>query len=162
MHFREPGHGKLDSCCTQSSRKRSFKRFPEPRLCSRGNSLHKHKKKRISCISCEMMIPADTWVLIGLHLKPRYLSRLLRTCKRVNVLVDNNNNWTRVAAHRIWRTCESIEIEDVPSCGDVLPRIDSEHNLLHTIGLDRGYFWTMELSFDVWTTSSSITQHTTS
>jgi hypothetical protein len=91
------------------------------------------------------MIPADTWVLIGLHLKPRYLSRLLRTCKRVKMLVDNNNYWTRVAAHRIWRTCESMEIEDVASNDDVLPRI--EHNLLHMIGLDHGYFWTMELFF---------------
>ena len=91
------------------------------------------------------MLPPDAWVLIGLHLKPRYLAKLLRTSKSVQRLVDNHQYWTRVAAHQVWRSFEGMEIDDSPSAVDVLPPI--EHNLMHMLGLDRGYYWTMELFF---------------
>ncbi len=91
------------------------------------------------------MLPPDAWVLIGMHLRPRYLAKLLQTSKNVQRLVDTNQYWTRVAAHQVWRTFEGMEIDDSPAAEDVLPRI--EHNLMHMLGLEYGYFWTMELFF---------------
>ena len=91
------------------------------------------------------MLPPDAWVLIGLHLKPRYLAKLLRTSKSVQRLVDNHQYWTRVAAHQVWRSFEGMEIDDSQSPEDVLPRI--EHNLMHMLGLEHSYLWTMELFF---------------
>jgi hypothetical protein len=87
------------------------------------------------------LLPYDAWVLIGLHLKPRHLFKLLVTSKGVNQLVDNNGYWTRVAAHQVWRDFDGMEIDEAPGHSDVLPRI--EHNLAHMIGLDHGYFWSM-------------------
>ena len=105
--------------------------------------LLKLKKKR----NCGSMaaIPQDTWVLIGLHLKPRHLFKLLVSCKTVNRLVDNNGYWTRVAAHQVWRDFEGLEIDDKAGDDDVFPRI--EHNLTHMLGLEHGYFWSMERFF---------------
>ena len=91
------------------------------------------------------MLPPDAWVLIGLHLRPRYLAKLLQTSKDVKRLVDTNQYWTRVATHQVWRTFEGMEIDDSPAAEDVLPRVD--HNLMHMLGLEHGYFWTMELFF---------------
>ena len=91
------------------------------------------------------MLPPDAWMLIGLHLRPRYLAKLLQTSKNVQRLVDTNQYWTRVAAHQVWRTFEGMEIDDSPVAEDVLPRI--EHNLMHMLGLEHSYLWTMELFF---------------
>ncbi len=105
-------------------------------------------KKRKSCFRLQQskeMLPPDAWMLIGLHLRPRYLAKLLQTSKNVKRLVDTNQYWTRVAGHQVWRTFEGMEIDDSPAAEDVLPRI--EHNLMHMLGLEPGYFWTMELFF---------------
>ena len=87
----------------------------------------------------------DVWVLVGLHLKPRYLAKLMRTSKTVKKLVDNETYWTRVAAHLLWRNCDCMEIYTSAEDFDVLPRID--HNLYYMLGLDHGYYWGMERLF---------------
>jgi len=93
-----------------------------------------------------MILSDDAWVHIGLHLKPRHLSKLMRTCKRINRLVDNETYWTRVAAHLVWREQWSMEIEQpydgyIPS-EPLLPVVDS--GWYNMVGLDRGYYWSME------------------
>ena len=87
----------------------------------------------------------DVWVLVGLHLKPRYLAKLMRTSKTVKKLVDNETYWTRIAAHLVWRSCDCMEIYTFTGDFDVLPRI--EHNLYYMLGLDHGYYWGMERLF---------------
>ncbi len=90
-------------------------------------------------------IAPDIWVLIGLHLKPRYLAKLMQTSKVIKKVVDNENYWTRVAAHTIWRDQDCMEVFNFKQSHDVLPRI--EHNLYYMLGLDHGYFWGMERFF---------------
>ena len=79
--------------------------------------------------------------------RPRYLAKLLQTSKNVQRLVDNNQYWTRVAAHQVWQSFECMDINDSPATEDVLPWPGIEHNLMHMLGLDQGYFWTMQLFF---------------
>ena len=87
----------------------------------------------------------DVWVLVGLHLKPRYLAKLMRTSKTVKKLVDNETYWTRVAAHLVWRNCDCMEMYKFTDDGDILPHI--EQNLYYMLGLDHGYYWGMERFF---------------
>ena len=91
------------------------------------------------------LLPHDAWVLIGLHLKPRHLSKLMSTSKTVQKLVDNNTYWTRVAAHQVWTSFEGMEIGDGLDRDNVLPPID--HNLMYMLGLEHGYYWGMERFF---------------
>ena len=92
-----------------------------------------------------MLLPPDAWALIGLHLKPRYLAKLILTSKTIKQLVDTETYWTRVAAHLIWRDCDLMEVRTFTEDHDRLPRI--HHNLYRMLALDRGYFWTMERFF---------------
>lgn len=92
------------------------------------------------------MLPPDVWVIIGSMLKPRHLSRLLRTNKTLlRLLVDNEEYWTRVAAHLVWRGSEGMELNsrEFPEASDMLPV--EEHNLYYLIGLDCGYKRGMDL-----------------
>jgi hypothetical protein len=59
-----------------------------------------------------------------MYLKPRHLAKLLQTCSFLNMLLGNNNEyWTRVAAHLVWRkhvglvTCQDVDYgqDAVPS-----------------------------------------------
>lgn len=94
-----------------------------------------------------LQLSDDAWVQIGLHLKPRHLSKLMRTCKRINRLVDNEDYWTRVAAHLVWRDHHLVE-QDMPyqdegaSCRLYLTPPDPA--LYHMMGLDQGYYRGME------------------
>ena len=90
-------------------------------------------------------VPPDIWVLIGLHLKPRYLVKLMQTSKVIKKVVDSENYWTRVAAHLFWRDRDCMEVFTFEDSQDVLPRI--KHNLYYMLGLDHGYFWGMERFF---------------
>ena len=104
--------------------------------------------ERKSCLELQKpmaLLPPDAWVLVGLHLKPRHLSKLIQTSKTVKKLVDTNAYWTRVAAHEVWSSFEGMEINETPHDGDVLPRI--EHNLKYMLGLEHGYYWGMERFF---------------
>lgn len=93
-----------------------------------------------------MSLSPEIWTLIGLHLKPRYLARLLCVSKTINHTVDNENYWTRVAAHLVLRDCQCMELQSSfnpePIQDDILPPIP--HNLYDMLALDRGYFWSME------------------
>jgi hypothetical protein len=87
-------------------------------------------------------IPDDAWVHIGLHLKPRHLSKLMRTCKRINRLVDNETYWTRVVAHLALRDTFVVDLD--PPNGQKLPYSvylpQEDPSLYYMVGLDRGYF----------------------
>jgi len=88
----------------------------------------------------------DTWAHIGLHLKPRHLSKLLRTCKRVNRVVDNETYWTRVVAHLALRDSWLVDVdrpcgEKVPFC-EFLPPADP--SLYFMVGLEQGYYQGMQ------------------
>ena len=94
-----------------------------------------------------MILSDDAWVHIGLHLKPRYLSKLMRTCKRIKHLVDNETYWTRVAAHLVWREPWLMELpplDGTESPWTSTPSLPLEDYLLNMVGLDRGYYWSME------------------
>lgn len=66
----------------------------------------------------------EVWTLIGTHLPPRHLFKLLCTSKHVNDAVDNHAYWTRAFAQLIWRDFESMEIHPCgPSEFDVMPRV---------------------------------------
>ena len=88
------------------------------------------------------MIPAEIWTLVALHLKPRYLVRLLSASKTIHRAVDNEDYWTRVAAHLTWRMSPLMELESPP--GGVLPPLDPDVNLYDMMALDRGYYWAMQ------------------
>ena len=67
----------------------------------------------------------DVWTLIGTHLPPCHLYKLLSTSKQVKSSVDNKDYWTLVAAQLIWRDCASMEIHLCGTCEfDVMPRPD--------------------------------------
>jgi hypothetical protein len=88
----------------------------------------------------------DTWAHVGLHLKPRHLSKLLRTCKRVNRVVDNEAYWTRVVAHLVLRESYLADIdrpcgEKVPYC-EYLPAADP--SLYFMVGLEQSYYQSMQ------------------
>ena len=88
----------------------------------------------------------DTWAHVGLHLKPRHLSKLLRTCKRVNRVVDNEAYWTRVVAHLALRDSWLVDVdrprgEKVPYC-EFLPPADS--SLYFMVGLEQSYYQSMQ------------------
>ena len=115
-------------------------------------------------LSKTMLLPPDAWALIGLHLKPRYLAKLILTSKTIKQLVDTETYWTRVAAHLIWRDCDLMEVRTFTEDHDRLPRI--HHNLYRMLALDRGYFWTMERFFqrmeeviDFYSNSSNIDEY---
>jgi hypothetical protein len=89
------------------------------------------------------------WIQIALHLKPRYLAKLMQTCKYLNELLgaQNKDYWTRVAAHTVWRYHDAVEVMTIRSPADVLPPIAQDQNLFYMLALDHGYFWGMELFF---------------
>lgn len=88
------------------------------------------------------MIPAEIWTLVALHLKPRYLARLLAVSKPIHRAVDNETYWTRVASHLTWRTCPLMELRHDED--NILPPVDPELNLYDMMALDRGYYWSMQ------------------
>jgi hypothetical protein len=97
------------------------------------------------------MLSNDAWMQIGLHLNPRHLAKLMCTSKTIKKIVDNDAYWTRVAAHLVCRESMIMEMYR-PSAlyhaydvCDRLPYID--HNLYHMIGLEHGYYWSMERFF---------------
>ena len=79
-----------------------------------------------------MLIPSvdvlsrDIWTIIGLHLRPRHLVRLMQTCKTINMVVNNETYWTRVAAHLQWRNCQLMDL--------------SSSQLYFMNGLECGYY----------------------
>jgi hypothetical protein len=83
---------------------------------------------------------------IGLHLKPRHLAKLLRTSKTINKIVDNEAYWTRVAAHAAWHDCCFMDLHPMDRGFERLQPM--QHNLYYMIGLDRGYYWSMERFFE--------------
>jgi hypothetical protein len=95
-----------------------------------------------------LQLSDDIWVHIGLHLKPRHLSQLMRTCKRVNRLVDNEAYWTRIAAHLTLRDSWLADVDwprgekqPSPAC-DLLPA--GNPSLYYMVGLDQGYYQSMQ------------------
>ena len=56
------------------------------------------------------VIPREIWNMIGLHLRPRHLVKLMLTCKTMNMIVNNETYWTRVAAHIEFTYCSSIDM----------------------------------------------------
>jgi len=72
------------------------------------------------------ILPREIWTLIGLHLRPRHLVKLMLTCKTINMAVNNETYWTRVAAHLQWRSCEFIDT--------------SSSSLYFMNGLEYGYY----------------------
>jgi hypothetical protein len=92
------------------------------------------------------MAQYDTWMQIGLHLKPRHLSKLLQTSKTINKIVDNEAYWTRVAAHAAWRECCLLDIDPLSIGFEQLQPL--RHNIYFMLGLDHGYYWSMERFFD--------------
>jgi hypothetical protein len=90
-----------------------------------------------------VLLPPDAWVLIGLHLRPRYLARLMLVSKDINKLVDNENYWTRVAAQLVLRDFNTMEVLPFASEYDSKPRIP--HDLYCMMGLDHGYYWGMQM-----------------
>lgn len=93
-----------------------------------------------------ILLHSDSWIQIGLHLKPRHLAKLMQTCKAIRALVDNQTYWTRVTAHLVWRRCENLEIFHFEGELDKV-LTDVDQNLFHLLGLDRGYYWGMERFF---------------
>lgn len=68
-------------------------------------------------------ILSDVWTLIGAHLPPQHLFKLLSTSRQINAAVDNEEYWTCAAAQLIWRDCDCMEIHPAgPSETDVMPR----------------------------------------
>ena len=82
---------------------------------------------------------------LQLHLKPRHVLKLMLRCKNMFQILDSNDQyWARVAAHAVWR--DLYELEITPEAAEIQRNIllKDEHNLYYTIGLDRGYYWSME------------------
>lgn len=92
------------------------------------------------------MVPHDTWMQIGLHLKPRHLSKLMRTSKTINDIVDNEAYWTRVAAYAAWHECCLLDVDPLNMGFEKLQPL--RHNIYYMLGLDHGYYWTMERFFE--------------
>ena len=95
-----------------------------------------------------LQLSDDIWMHVGLHLKPRHLSKLLRTCKRINRLVDNETYWTRVAAHLTLRDSWLVDInpphgekEPYSAC-EILPPEDP--SLYFMVGLEKSYYQSMK------------------
>jgi hypothetical protein len=85
---------------------------------------------------------------LQLHLKPRHVLKLMLTCKNMFQILDSNDQyWARVAAHAVWR--DLYELEITPEAAEIQRNIilKDEHNLYYMIGLDRGYYWSMERFF---------------
>ena len=69
----------------------------------------------------------EVWTLIGTHLPPHHLCKLLYTSKQIKAATDNEDYWTLVAAQLIWRDCEAMEIHPCGPCEtDVMPRVDMD------------------------------------
>jgi hypothetical protein len=94
-----------------------------------------------------MNLTDDGWALVGLHLKPRHLFKLILTCKRIGRAVDTERYWTRVAAHLVWRGKHHMELasREFSTEDDLLAPVDEAHNLFYLVGLDCGYYHGMEL-----------------
>lgn len=95
-----------------------------------------------------LQLSDDIWMHVGLHLKPRHLSKLLRTCKRINRVVDNETYWTRVTAHLTLRDSWLVDI-DCPrgekqpySACELLPA--GNPSLYFMVGLDQSYYQSMQ------------------
>jgi hypothetical protein len=73
---------------------------------------------------------------IQMHLKPRHLAKLLQTCKYLNMLLGTNNEyWTRVAAHLVWRNHVGItNHDDIEKNCEMVPNC-----LIDMVNLSRGY-----------------------
>lgn len=100
------------------------------------------------------MLSHDAWIQIGLHLKPRHLAKLMLTSKAIKAIVDNYAYWTRVAAHLVWRESNAMQVNTPVVMYNFffgfLDNLQSgyiDHNLYHMIGLERGYYWSMERFF---------------
>lgn len=99
----------------------------------------------------------EVWTLIGTHLPPRHLFKLLCTSKQVSNAVDNHDYWTRAFAQLIWRDFESMEIHPCgPSDFDVMPRVPMDlYNIPRTDGdyhmLMTSFFARMEEMREVYT-----------
>lgn len=93
-----------------------------------------------------MILSDDAWVHIGLHLKPRHLSKLMRTCKRIKRLVDNETYWTRVAAHLVLRDSWFMRLG--PPRGEKnqtsLCTLVVDPGLYYMVGRDQGYYQGMQ------------------
>ena len=115
----------------------------------------------------------DAVMHIQMHLKPRHMLKLMLTCKQAaKILNENEEYWTRVAAHAIFRDCEAMEIvycftsptldmtEDKINDWKrllpfhITPGTPSNHgdcvdiNFYDLTALDKGYYWTMERFFE--------------
>jgi hypothetical protein len=93
-----------------------------------------------------MLVPHDTWMQIGLHLKPRHLSKLMLTSKTIHNIVDNDAYWTRVAAHAVWHECCLLDVDPLNFGFERLPPL--KHNIYYMLALDRGYYWSMQCFFE--------------
>lgn len=91
------------------------------------------------------MLSPELWTLIGLHLKPRHLIKLVATCKQVQKAVDNDEYWTRVYTQLVWRDCDEL---DIYGNSEELQRTDDLQKGLHNmLGLEQGYYWSMQRFF---------------
>jgi hypothetical protein len=100
---------------------------------------------RLNHINPPTMLSSELWTLIGLHLKPRHLIKLVATCKQVQKAVDNDEYWTRVYTHLVWRTCDEM---DIYGNSEELQRTDDLQKGLHNmLGLEQGYYSSMQRFF---------------
>jgi len=86
----------------------------------------------------------ELFAFIGQHLRPRKLYLLMQTNKQILASVEQDSYWTRVAAHLVWRGCESMEVEDYTykDVHDQLPQ--PTFNMYHLNGADQGYCKAMD------------------
>lgn len=79
---------------------------------------------------------------IQMHLKPRHLAKLLQTCKYMNMMLGTNNEyWTRVAAHLVWRD----QTECINNYDNFTIHSDRFRNRLYDmVNLPHGYKFAMD------------------
>ena len=84
------------------------------------------------------------WVCVGLHLKPRHLLNLMCTSKILFKITNNEEYWTRVAAHLVFRSCDCMEaFHNIKEEYDILTPLSC--NLYDMVGLDCGYYHGMNM-----------------
>jgi len=77
------------------------------------------------------LLPPELLRLIGLHLKPRHLYKLMVASKRLLQTVDCDAYWERVAAHAVLRHVYSMEIEPGPNQICCFPKRRGLFNLVN-------------------------------
>ena len=99
-------------------------------------------------LSSACIVFPEIWTLIGTHLPPCHLFKLLCTSREINQAVDTSDYWTRAAAQLIWRDCPCMEIHPCgPSEYDVMPRVSIASDLYDIPRTNGDYHMLMERFF---------------